>query len=88
MFYAYIIESLSKPGERYTGHATDLRQRLADHNDGRCPQTAMFAPWKVAFDSAFETLEQAQHFERYLKGGSGHAFAKRHTWRVQPDSKS
>jgi hypothetical protein len=29
---------------------------------------------------AFETLEQAQHFEHYLKSGSGHAFANRHFW--------
>src|SRR5262245_13295403 len=27
---------------------------------------------------AFETIEQAQTFEQYLKSGSGHAFAKRH----------
>jgi hypothetical protein len=27
-----------------------------------------------------KTIEQAQHFEQYLKSGSGHVFAKRHFW--------
>jgi len=80
MFYTYVIESLSHPGERYTGHTTDLRQRLAEHNEGRCLHTSKLVPWKVKFYAAFETLERAQHFEHYLKTGSGHAFAKRHLW--------
>jgi putative endonuclease len=60
------------------GHTTDLKQRLSEHNAGKCPHTAKFIPWKLRFDAAFETLELAQQFEAYLKSGSGHAFAKRH----------
>ena len=37
-------------------------------------------PWKVKLYVAFETLELAREFERYLKSGSGCAFAKRHFW--------
>ena len=37
-----------------------------------------FKPWKVKFYAAFGTLAQAQAFEKYLKTGSGHEFAKRH----------
>jgi hypothetical protein len=40
--------------------------------------SAKHAPWKVKFYAAFETLELAQAFERYLKSGSGHAFGKKH----------
>lgn len=80
MFYTYVIESLSHPDQRYIGHTADLRQRLADHNARKCPHTAKFPPWKIKLYVAFETIEQAQHFERYLKTGSGHAFAKRHFW--------
>ena len=83
MFYAYIITSLRDPGQRYIGHSADLKQRLSDHNAGKCPHTAKFAPWKLRLYIAFETLEQAQHFERYLKTGSGHAFAKRHFWQTE-----
>ena len=80
MFYAYIIESLSHASERYIGHTADLRQRLADHNAGKCPHTSKLVPWKIKLYVAFETIEQAQHFEQYLKSGSGHVFAKRHFW--------
>jgi len=78
MFYAYILQSSDHPSKWYHGHSADLKQRLADHNAGKCPHTARFLPWKLKFYAAFETLEQAQHFESYLKTGSGHAFAKRH----------
>jgi len=78
MFYTYILHSINHPDRLYRGHSTDLKQRLLDHNAGHCPHTAKFAPWKLKFYAAFETLEQAQQFERYLKSGSGRAFAKKH----------
>ncbi len=78
MFYTYILESLSHPNRRYVGHTADLRQRLLDHNSGKCPHTAKFRPWKIRLYVAFEDLDHAQRFEAYLKSGSGHAFAKRH----------
>jgi predicted GIY-YIG superfamily endonuclease len=80
MFYTYIIESSGHLGNRYIGHTSDLKQRMAEHNAGRCSYTAKFVPWKLKIYVAFETLEQAQNFERYLKSGSGHAFANRHFW--------
>ncbi|MGA9778652.1 MAG: GIY-YIG nuclease family protein [Verrucomicrobiia bacterium] len=78
MFYRYIIESLGSPGKRYIGHTSDLKQRIAEHNAGRCVYIAKFTPWKLKNYIAFETLGQAQRFERYLKSGSGHSFARRH----------
>jgi putative endonuclease len=87
MFYTYVIESLSYHDQRYIGHTADLRQRLADHNAGKCPHTSKFLPWKITVYIAFETIEQAQHFERYLKSGSGHVFAKRLLWRQSDSSK-
>jgi putative endonuclease len=78
MFYTYIIESRGSQKKRYIGHTSDLKQRIADHNAGRCASTAKFTPWKLKNYTAFETLGQAQSFERYLKSGSGHSFARRH----------
>ncbi len=78
MFYTHVIQSLSHRDQRYIGHTADLRQRVADHNAGKCPHTSKFMPWKLKLYVAFESLEQVQHFEKYLKSGSGHAFAKRH----------
>ena len=77
-FYAYVLESLLKPGEYYRGHTEDLKQRLAEHNTGKCPHTSKYAPWKVKFYAALETLKLARDFETYLKSGSGHAFARKH----------
>src|SRR5262249_6745040 len=87
MFYTYMIESLSRLGQTYVGHAADLRQRLAEHNAAKYPHTSKFVPWKIELYVAFETIEQAQHFEQYLKSGSGHAFAKRHFWNAAAKSR-
>jgi putative endonuclease len=78
MHYAYILESISTPGQFYRGHTSDLKQRLSEHNAGKCVATSKFKPWKIKFYAAFETSALAEEFERYLKSGSGHAFAKRH----------
>ncbi len=80
MFYTYILQSLSELSQRYVGHTEDLRQRVAEHNAGKCPHTSKFLPWKMKVYIAFETIEQAQQFEKYLKSGSGRAFANRHFW--------
>ena len=78
MFYTYILESLARPGTRYIGHSANLKQRLTEHNNGKCAATVDLRPWKVRFYAAFESQELADAFERYLKSGSGHAFSKRH----------
>ena len=80
MFYTYVIESIDSPRIFYIGHTNNLKQRLSDHNAGKCSHTSKKCPWKLKLYIAFETLEKAQSFERYLKSGSGHAFAKRHFW--------
>jgi putative endonuclease len=80
MFFTYIIVSETKPGIRYIGHAVDVEKRLQEHNAGKSPHTAKSRPWKLKLYVAFEDLEHATSFERYLKSGSGHEFAKRHFW--------
>ena len=79
MFYAYVIQSEQFPEELYRGHSSDLKQRLADHNAGKCSHTAKFRPWRIKFYAAFQTVELAQKFELYLKSGSGHEFSRRHS---------
>jgi putative endonuclease len=82
MFYAYVLETESSPGELYRGYTADLKQRLTAHNNSRCPHTAKFRPWKLRFYAAFETIALAQQFERYFKSGSGHSFSKSPFWVV------
>lgn len=77
MFYTYVLESIETK-RRYIGHTDDLKRRLKEHNDGKCLHSSKYRPWKVKCYFAFESLELAQRFERYLKSGSGFSFAKRH----------
>ena len=80
MHYVYLLESTAAPGQRYVGLTTDLRQRLTDHNSGKSKHTAKFKPWRLATYIAFSDQTKAMVFERYLKSGSGHAFANKRLW--------
>ena len=80
MFYVYLLESLSMPGQHYVGFTTDLKQRFDDHNAGKSPHTAKSKPWRLVTYIAFSDKANAESFERYLKSGSGHAFAKKRLW--------
>lgn len=72
--------SVSDAEKRYVGVTSDLKARLSAHNDGRSPHTAKHLPWKLVTYIAFSDREQAEAFERYLKSGSGHAFARKRLW--------
>jgi putative endonuclease len=80
VYYVYLIESLAEQGERYVGMTTDLKQRLLEHNAGKSPHTSKFRPWKLTTYIAFTHRGKAEAFERYLKSGSGHAFANKRLW--------
>ncbi len=80
MRYVYLVQSESVVGQRYVGVTSDLKQRLTDHNAGKSPHTSKYAPWKLVTYVAFSDEQKAETFERYLKSGSGHAFAKKRLW--------
>lgn len=80
MHYVYLMESEARLGKRYVGYSDDLPQRLADHNAGKNVSTAPFRPWRLRTYLAFSTKANALAFERYLKSGSGHAFARNRLW--------
>jgi putative endonuclease len=75
MKYVYILQSLT--GEHfYVGITDDLVARLAKHNSGAVPHTSRFKPWRIKTYIAFSDESRANAFEKYLKSGSGRAFAK------------
>ena len=80
MFYVYLIRSEAFPEQRYTGFTTDLKERLAAHNAGGSIHTTKYKPWTLVTYHAFADKRRAQEFERYLKSGSGKAFAKKRLW--------
>ena len=74
----YVLKSESQPNRYYTGLTSNLAARLDAHNAGRCPHTASSRPWRLDVIVRFADEYPAVAFERYLKSGSGGAFAKRH----------
>lgn len=77
MQYVYVLESLLKVEHYYTGITADIDARLAKHNAGEVSHTSKYKPWRIKTYVAFTDDQQAFAFEKYLKSGSGRAFAKR-----------
>ena len=80
MHYIYLIRSLKDPSQTYVGRTINLNQRLETHNSGGSVHTKMNRPWKLVMYLAFDSQEKATAFEKYIKIGSGHAFAKKRLW--------
>ena len=74
--FVYVLKS--DRGSYYVGLTADVAARLADHNRGLCQSTAQDRPWQRHVVIEFDDEDRAVSFERYLKSGSGRAFAKRH----------
>jgi predicted GIY-YIG superfamily endonuclease len=65
----------------YVGFTTkDIRERMDEHNRGLTRTTKPYVPWNIEVVVSFRDREKAETFEKYLKNGSGYAFAKRHFW--------
>jgi len=77
-WYVYILETEGAPTRFYVGLTGDLGGRLRLHNEGDVAHTAKYRPWRLRSAFSFDDEARAVAFERYLKSGSGRAFAKRH----------
>jgi predicted GIY-YIG superfamily endonuclease len=76
--FVYVLESEAIAGRHYTGLSSDPVARLDWHNAGLSIHTSKFRPWKLLVSIEFADTSTATRFERYLKTGSGRAFARRH----------
>ena len=76
MKYVYILESHDSD-YFYAGLTDDVPARLAKHNAGEVSHTSKHRPWRLKTYVAFSDEKQAIAFEKYLKSGSGRAFAKK-----------
>ena len=74
--YIYILQS-QKDDSFYTGYTTDLKARLKDHNTHGNKYSSTKAPYKLIWYCAFLNKKKALDFEKYLKQGSGFAFARK-----------
>ena len=77
MFYVYLIRSIKYPLTTYVGYTTNIKARLANHNSGGSVHTANDRPWELVICIAFQNMDCAKAFEKYLKSQSGRAFARK-----------
>ena len=73
-----MLRSVSSPAQIYSGITEDLPQRIDAHNRGRSFHTKKYKPWECVVVVRFADESKARKFEKYLKTGSGRAFASRH----------
>ncbi len=76
--FVYVLRNPETPPRYYTGVTSDPPRRHAEHNAGSCTHTAKYRPWSIDVVIEFADERRAIAFERYLKSGSGVAFAHRH----------
>lgn len=76
--YVYVLKNRDSPPMYYTGLTSNVARRLAEHNGESHRRTAKYAPWSLDVVIEFADERRAAAFERYLKSGSGVAFAQRH----------
>ena len=76
--FVYVLKTERQPFRYYTGVTSNVHNRLRTHNAGGCPHTSTGCPWSVDVVVEFCDERRALEFEKYLKSGSGCAFAQRH----------
>jgi predicted GIY-YIG superfamily endonuclease len=74
----YVLRNGDDSPRYYTGVTSDVMRRLVAHNAGNCTHTGKHRPWTVDVVVEFADESRGVAFERYLKSGSGVAFAQRH----------
>ena len=76
--FVYLLQSDADPRRHYSGATSNVENRLQWHNSAPAGHTVEHRPWSLLVVLEFPTEHAALRFERYLKSGSGRAFAKRH----------
>ena len=82
--FVYVLRNRESPPRYYTGVTGNVTSRHAEHNAGGCIHTAKYRPWTIDVVIEFPDETRAIAFERYLKSGSGVAFAQRHLREFRP----
>ena len=76
--FVYVLRNSAEKRRYYTGVTSNVPARLRFHNAGLCRHTAEGRPWQIDVIVQFADEPRAVAFEKYLKSGSGVAFAQRH----------
>lgn len=82
--WVYVLQSMNDR-ERYIGSTSTLRQRLAQHHDGKVLATKGRRPLKLIYAEGCVAADDAKRREHYLKTTGGRRFpAKRLKVYYQP----
>jgi putative endonuclease len=73
MWNVYVLKC--NDGTYYTGCTSNLSDRLKRHNNGEILYTSTRLPFQLITHIVFTDKYKAYNFEKYLKSGSGKAFA-------------
>jgi len=74
-FYIYILQS-KKDNKFYTGYTSDLKTRLAQHNNGDVSSTKNRRPLELVYFEGSLNQQDATHREKYLKTSWGKRYIK------------
>lgn len=74
-YYVYLLKC--SDGKTYTGCTGNLKQRIKAHKNGEVDFTKTRLPFELITCIAFSDKTKAFQFEKYLKSGSGKAFANK-----------
>lgn len=66
MHYVYVLKS-KKDNQLYIGQTSDLRRRLAEHNEGKSIATKSRIPFELIYYEAYQTPILAKQREYKLK---------------------
>ena len=66
MYYVYVIVE-EKTGKKYIGFSSDLRKRIAEHNNRRGAKYTEGGKWNLVYYEAFTSKKDAIMRERRLK---------------------
>jgi putative endonuclease len=77
MHFVYILQS-ENDQSLYVGSTENVKKRFVEHNDGKSKYSSSKRPYILKWFCAFPNKKQALAFEKYLKQGSGFAFARKH----------
>lgn len=75
MWFVYILKC--SDSTYYVGYTQDLNERIIRHEKGENTYTKSRKPFTLAFYASFFDKYKAIEFEKYLKSGSGRAFARK-----------
>ncbi len=75
MWYVYLLRCIDD--SIYTGCTSNIESRLERHRKAEVHYTSTRLPVELIGFTAFTDKYKAYDFERYLKTGSGRAFARK-----------